>query len=67
MKVSVLLVGAAEAMALTHGDVGLVNWLDVGLSCHDDIVTDVLLAHPPPAKQKYLKHETLIQALLKAY
>lgn len=47
---AVLLICAAEAMSLTQGDVGLVHWLDVGLSFHDNVVTEVSATHPPPSK-----------------
>lgn len=50
------LVRAADAVALTQSDVGLVYWLDVGLRCHDDVVTK-LSATRPPAKKGWAGHE----------
>lgn len=46
------LVRAADAMALTQSEVGLVHRPDVGLCRHDDIVTAFLAAHPPPASRE---------------
>lgn len=46
------LVRAADTMALTQSEVGLVHRPDVGLCRHDDIVTAFLAAHPPPAKRE---------------
>lgn len=44
------LVRAADAVALTQSDVGLVHWLDVGLRCHDDVVTKLSATRPPAGK-----------------
>lgn len=49
---SVLLVGAAEAMALTQGDVGLVHRVDVGLCRRDNAVAEVSATNPPPAERE---------------
>lgn len=46
-SVSFSLVCAAEAMALTQGDVWLVHRLGEGLCCRDDVVTEVLPTCPP--------------------
>ena len=45
-----LLVGTAQSVTLTQGDVRLVDGLDVGFGRRDDAaVTDISAAHPPPA------------------
>lgn len=36
-------------MALTQGDVGLVNGSDEGLRRHDDTASEITTAHPPTA------------------
>ena len=46
----VLLVRAAEAVALTQGDVGLVHRLDVRLCRRDDVLARLVAAHSPPGR-----------------
>ena len=46
----VLLVRAAEAVALTQGDVGLVHRLDVRLCRRDDMLARLVAAHSPPGR-----------------
>ena len=57
----VLLVSAAQAMPLTHGDVGLVHRLNVGLRRHDNAVTEVSSTHPPPAENNGRREKSNIK------